>query len=101
MDAELFARFGEIESRHWWFMARREILLAVIASHVRHGARLLNVGCGTGFFLDRAHERYSTAGVDPSSIALAMCKRRRLEDVKQGSATDLSALHGEGFDLVD
>lgn len=100
MDAELFARFGELESRHWWFVARREIVLGVIASHVQSGARLLDVGCGTGFFLDRARESYSTAGVDPSSIALAMCERRRLEDVKQGSATDLSSLHGERFDLV-
>lgn len=100
MDAELFARFGEIESRHWWFLARREIVLAVIARFARPHASLLDIGCGTGFFLERARTLYSAVGVDPSPIALSMCAGRKLGEVKEGSATDLSAFDGQRFDLV-
>lgn len=100
MDAELFARFGEMESRHWWFRARREIILGVLDRLAPEGSRLLDVGCGTGFFLERAHRRYLTAGVDPSPIAMAMCADRALTGVCPGSATDLSSVGDDRFDLV-
>ena len=100
MDAALFTRFGEVESRHWWFVARREIILAVLDRLVPIGSRLLDVGCGTGFFLERARERYATAGVDPSPIAIAMCADRALSGVRLGTATDLSSFGAERFDIV-
>ncbi|HEU6450447.1 MAG TPA: class I SAM-dependent methyltransferase [Gemmatimonadaceae bacterium] len=100
MDAELFARFGEVESRHWWFAARREIVLGIIRRLAPDGACLLDVGCGTGYFLERARDHYSTAGVDPSPIAMAMCAGRKLTGVRSGSATDLSSFGDERFDIV-
>jgi 2-polyprenyl-3-methyl-5-hydroxy-6-metoxy-1,4-benzoquinol methylase len=100
MDDSLFQRFSEIEACHWWFVARREIVLSVIARLVAPGARLLDVGCGTGYFLERAQDLYEAAGVDPSPIAVEMCTRRHLQSVVLGSATDLSAFDGERFDLI-
>lgn len=100
MDAELFVRFGEVESRHWWFLARRDILLGIAARYAQPGARLLDVGCGTGFFLDRARERFNVIGVDPSPIALAMCAARNLPSVRNGTASDLSTVADERFELV-
>jgi 2-polyprenyl-3-methyl-5-hydroxy-6-metoxy-1,4-benzoquinol methylase len=100
MDTEMFARFKELESRHWWFLARRDIILAVIGQYALPGAGLLDVGCGTGFFLDRARDRYRTAGIDPSPIALAMCAERNLKEIRAGDAMDLSAFGSERFDVV-
>lgn len=100
MDAELFTRFREMESRHWWFVARREIVLEVIERLALPKSRLLDVGCGTGFFLEGLRTLYITAGVDPSPIALSICANRNLGEVKSGSATDLSAFDGQRFDLV-
>lgn len=100
MDDSLFQRFSEIESCHWWFVARRDIVLSVIERLLQPGARLLDVGCGTGYFLERAQGLYETAGVDPSPIAVGMCTRRRLRSVRLGSATDLSGFDGDRFDLI-
>ena len=69
METVLYETFYEVERKHWWCVARRDILDAVTASVVSPGARLLDVGCGTGFFLEKATERYDAWGVDASPLA--------------------------------
>jgi len=100
MDAELFATFSEVEQRHWWFQARREIVLAVADQVLSRGARVLDVGCGTGYVLERLQERYEAFGVDVSPLALDLCRARGLDRVAPGGAHDLSAVAGRRFDGV-
>lgn len=100
MDAELFATFSRVEQRHWWFQARREIVLAVADQVLPRGARVLDVGCGTGYVLERLRERYEAFGVDVSPLALDLCRARGLDRVAPGGAHDLSAVAGCRFDGV-
>src|SRR3990172_5639918 len=97
MDASLFATFAEVEQRHWWFQARREIVLALAGDLLPEGTRVLDVGCGTGFVLERLRERYDAFGVDVSPIAVDLCRARGLDRVAQGRTEDLSALEGRRF----
>ena len=50
MDREVFQRMQDLETRHWWFLARRQIIREVIHRYAStgQGARLLEAGCGTG-----------------------------------------------------
>ena len=50
MERAVFDRMAEQDSRHWWFVARRRILSALIEREVRlpADARILEIGCGTG-----------------------------------------------------
>ena len=100
MDAVLYRQFQELEREHWWFVARREILLAVLRQHARVGGRFLDVGCGTGYRLERARESFDAWGIDASPIALEMCRERGLERVALGSAEDLTGVGGERFDVA-
>lgn len=100
MDPQLLTSFATVERTHWWFTARREILLAVTHRFVPPGGAILDVGCGTGYFIESVAERYEAWGVDPSATAVAMCRRRGLERVVEGSAYDLSAVNGRRFDAV-
>lgn len=97
MDAALFATFTRVEQKHWWFRARREIVLAVAGQLLPQGARVLDVGCGTGFVLERLRERYEAFGVDVSPLAVELCRARGLDRVALGSTEDLSAVAGCRF----
>jgi SAM-dependent methyltransferase len=50
MDRAVFNRMAELDSRHWWFVARRRILSDLIGRKggLPADARILEVGCGTG-----------------------------------------------------
>jgi len=62
--------------------------------------RLLDVGCGTGFFIDAARGRgYQVAGVDLSPVPAAYCHDSLGLDVTVGSLYDYKAPTG-AFDVV-
>jgi len=50
MDRAVFDRMAELDSRHWWFVARRRILSDLIEREAAlpADARILEIGCGTG-----------------------------------------------------
>lgn len=99
MEERLIAQMREVEERHWWFAGRREVLVALVASELPPGAALLDVGCGTGYFLEAAAGRFDVAGLDPSPQAVAFCASRRLADVRAGGVEDLAQLDRR-FDAV-
>ena len=49
MERSVFERLKELETAHWWFIARRRIIGRVIETlALPSPARVLEVGCGTG-----------------------------------------------------
>jgi SAM-dependent methyltransferase len=100
MQENYYRTFHDVESRHWWFAARRDIVLSVAAAILKPGARILDVGCGTGFFLEKANEQYQVAGLDDSPLAVGFCRERGLEGIHLGTATDLTAVAGARYDGI-
>jgi SAM-dependent methyltransferase len=100
MDKSLYLKFYEVEQTHWWFQARREILYAVTSQFVAPSSRVLDTGCGTGFFIDKAKERYDVWGIDASPIAVEICHERGLANVVMGSAADLSGVSDRRFEGI-
>lgn len=82
MDVQLYQRFYDIEKVHWWFVARRQILLDVIARlALPTSAKLLDVGCGAGAFLEGFSQGYEAYGIDASALAIGFCRQRGLQNV--------------------
>ena len=100
MEDALFSAFADVEDRHWWFLARREIVFGVAERVLPAGSSVLDLGCGTGFVLARLQERYRAYGLDLSPIALELCRKRGLSQVSLGSTEDLSALGASRFQGV-
>jgi len=50
MDRSAYASLSAQEGSHWWFVARRAIVDALIRTRIapRANARILEAGCGTG-----------------------------------------------------
>jgi SAM-dependent methyltransferase len=92
VDPSLFTTFATIERSHWWFIARRRIVMELVGRYLPPGESVVDVGCGTGFILEAAGQRYQAWGVDPSPLAVTMCRERGLDRVAEGSAEDLSMI---------
>lgn len=94
----------ELEERHWWFQARLLMTEGWLREHVLPalGGRrpaLLDVGCGTGLFLQRRLEDCTGFGIDFSAEALGFCGRRNVQRVARADATRLPFADAS-FDVV-
>src|SRR5256885_1764601 len=50
-SSEYFRRLAELESGHFWFESRNELILWVLGKYFAGMRSFLEVGCGTGFVL--------------------------------------------------
>ena len=78
MQAAQFHLHAEIEDRHWWFVARRQILKTLIQRVVPPSQNLtiVDVGCGTGANLAALAGEYPCVGIDTSEDAVRLAKQR-------------------------
>src|SRR2546423_12038582 len=78
----------EMEGKHWWFVGRRKIIESFVEQVCRdigkRGARILDVGCGTGANLQMLASYGAAEGVDISPEALELCRAPGLSKVKLG-----------------
>lgn len=99
LDAELDAMLANDES-HWWYRGRRRVLRAELDRlHAPPGARLLDVGCGSGRTLDELAVYGLPSGVDLSDRAVRTARERGHLDVLRAPAEDLPFAEG-AFDVV-
>lgn len=69
MDECLIRQYPELESRHFWWASRRELVIDLIGGLRRgHGTSVLDVGCGSGFLArELATSGATVMGVDTVS----------------------------------
>jgi SAM-dependent methyltransferase len=103
MQQHTYSIMYQVEGTHWWFVGRRRIIRSFIericADLKLDRPRILDIGCGTGANLEMLAEFGETEGVDVSPDALAFCRERGLQNVRQGEAEHLPYDDGS-FDLV-
>jgi len=107
MQSEQFHLHAEIEQRHWWFVGRRRILARLAAEAVPpgSGALAIDVGCGTGGNIAALADAYRCVGIDVSSEAVELARRRfpRVQFLAGRAPADLGALAAQArlFLLTD
>ena len=85
---------AQLEERHWWFTARREIVLQLLTPLVppNQGHLVVDIGCGTGGLTSHLWPQYAAIGVDPSSHAIAIARERFPEgDFRVGGISEAVA----------
>jgi SAM-dependent methyltransferase len=102
MDRATYDRMAEIDTSHWWFVARRRIIAALIEAQARPrpGGRILEMGCGTGSNLALL-QRYGTVdAIEPDDQARAFAAARSGLAVKGGLLPDGVVLDDGAYDLI-
>jgi SAM-dependent methyltransferase/GT2 family glycosyltransferase len=89
MEPREYDRSFTLETRHWWFRAKRALVRALLHRYGRPGGRGLDVGCGTGGMLDALRGDGAWVGVDAAPLALAYSRKRGLPRLAAGSAAAL------------
>lgn len=80
MESAEYKRMFDQEDRHWWFQGRLRAVSRILGRYARADGhpRLLDIGCGTGMFLERQGVAYRSFGLDFSREALDFSRQRGL-----------------------
>ena len=90
MNREYYLQMRRLEDRHWWFVARRNLICAALKRFGKTKQPLtLDMGCGTGGTMDRLREFARPVGLDLEPLALELCRERGHENLVLASATEL------------
>jgi SAM-dependent methyltransferase len=102
MERAVFERMAELDERHWWFVARRRILASVIRRVVRppSGARVLEVGCGTGHNLRMLGEFGKVDACELDAVARGLASDRLGRPVLEARLPDLSMFAEGSYDVI-
>ncbi len=100
MENQVYRKLYEVENEHWWFAARKEILLRYLDARLPlpDTARVLDVGCGTGTILESFSGRYRAFGTDVAPQAIGFCRDRGLTELHLGTLDSYPP--SEPFDLL-
>jgi SAM-dependent methyltransferase len=101
MQEEYEKHYHAIESNHWWFVGRRQIVYdLVLCANSDRGCRILEMGCSSGQFLFqlRNHGYQNVTGIDISERAVKVCQEAGLPaNVMDAQRLDFP---DDSFDLI-
>lgn len=101
MDRAAYDRMAEIDKDHWWFVARRKIIAALIERHrPKPGPlRILEVGAGTGSNLALLQRFGTVDAIEPDDDARAFAEQRSGLSIKGGYLPHVPLDDG-AYDLI-
>jgi len=100
MSENLLETFFKVETRHWWWVARKKIVINLLKKYLKKSDNvILDAGCGTGAGILYLQQFGNTYGVDLSPKAVEFCKKRGISKVKIGDVSKLP-FKDNFFDLV-
>ena len=102
MERIVYDRMAELDERHWWYRARRDVLRELIRRRIQlpADARILEVGCGTGhnFQMLRGFGRLDAVELDGAARAIA--SRRLGHAVLDSPLPQLTGVELGAYDLI-
>lgn len=103
MKTDFERKYHSLEEKHWWFVGRREIILAFAGKYYpdKKRTKILEIGCSGGPLLNLLlSQGYSqVVGIDNSKEAIRLCKDRGFKNVFLMDGVKPN-LNNKEFDLI-
>lgn len=82
MEREVYVELESIQDSHWWFIAKREIIMYLIEKYkllllndAKENLTLCDMGCGMGVLLNALSECGNVFGMDCELTAIEYCSK--------------------------
>lgn len=101
MKKEEYEIMYKVEEDHFWYRGMRRITETLLKKYLpkKSKNKILDAGCGTGGSLLFLKNYGIAQGVDISDLALSLCHKRGLKNIKHASVNNLPFKDGS-FDVI-
>jgi SAM-dependent methyltransferase len=101
VEKQEYETMFRVEEKHWWYGALHRLIFQTLETELPdwREKQVLDAGCGTGAILQRLGSPEKNVGIDLSTEAVTICRRRGLNNVLQGDICALPFADGS-FDAV-
>jgi len=102
MERVVYRQMAELDQRHWWYRARREVLAALIRRTVRPapGSQILEIGCGTGHNLAMLGEFGHVDALELDEESRAFAEQRLGRSIMRAPLPELADVPNHHYDLI-
>ncbi|HEY0327130.1 MAG TPA: class I SAM-dependent methyltransferase [Allosphingosinicella sp.] len=102
MERIVYDRMAELDTRHWWYRARREVLAALISRKMKlpSDARILEIGCGTGHNLGMLGQFGEVDAIELDEAARGVASARLGRQVLGARLPELEGVPEASYDMV-
>ena len=102
MERVVYRQMAELDQRHWWYRARREVIAALIRRRVQPpaDARILEIGCGTGHNLAMLGEFGHVDALELDEEMRGIAEQRLGRSVMSAPLPELAGVLDRRYDLI-
>jgi len=102
MERSVYQHMAELDERHWWYCARRDVLAALIRHLVKPSAdaAILEIGCGTGHNFRMLGEFGLVDALELDDEARAIAEKRLGRAIMSAPLPALAGVPEHRYDLV-
>lgn len=102
MERIVYRQMAELDQRHWWYRARREVLAALIRRLVEpaSNAQILEIGCGTGHNLEMLGGFGHVDALELDEEMRSFAEQRLGRSVMSAPLPELADVADEHYDLI-
>lgn len=102
MEKHLYSEHFELESKHWWFVSKKEIIVSFLEQYIplKSDRTILDAGCGAGLMLNNLKKFGKTYAMDFSEDAVDFSKKVFDGEIKRGWLPDNFPYPNQKFDAI-